>query len=399
MKQAILTILARLVNAMRAQSLPLHPMVFPIIKGAVEPDSETQVYLLEDALDLWHAVLTQTPDGAASPELLDLVQYLYPIYELGSENLRKGLEIADSYVLVAPQHMLSAGVRTRMFAALAALLGGLKPDANGLVCNVVETMLHMAQKPEVASALPLGQFSDASFVLIYELAQAADPEHGNFGLFPKLLQGLRGSWTAHCTTGPNATSAPVDGIVETDYFAIFARAILGSLDGFLYTCAGAATATLGEDSLEGTMKWLLEEWFSHFENIGSPARKKLMALALTKLLDTNQPFILLQLQSLMTVWTDVITELREDEADAGSDTLVWAAADAAEPYGAESPEDTRRRVLTKSDEIHTVKFPAFVQHYLRQAIAASGGHEQFQEQWLVNVDKDVVKAFSDLGIM
>ena len=71
-------------------------------------------------------------------------------------------------------------------------------------------------------------------MIIYDLAQSSDPETGEVGLLSKLLQGLRGSWLAHCTTGPNAKEPPVDGIVETDYFAIFARAILGSLDGFLY---------------------------------------------------------------------------------------------------------------------------------------------------------------------
>lgn len=39
MKQAILTILARLINAMKVESRPFHSLVLPIIKGAVEPGS------------------------------------------------------------------------------------------------------------------------------------------------------------------------------------------------------------------------------------------------------------------------------------------------------------------------------------------------------------------------
>lgn len=403
MKQAILTILARLVNAMRADSLPLHPMVFPIIQGAVEPGSETQLYLLEDALDLWAAVLVQTPSDSASPELLSLVQYLYPIYELGSENLRKALEITESYVILAPQHMLSQNVRPDMFIALSKLIGSLRPDANGLVCNLVETMLRLVQRPDVASSLPLGNFSSAAFMITYDLAQSSDPQTGEVGLLPKLLQGLRGSWLAHCTTGPNAKEAPVDGIVETDYLAIFARAILGSLDGFLYACQAAAAVAFSEQQpLETLMKWLLEEWFSHFENIGDPSRRKLMCLALTKLLETNQPFILMNLQPLMTIWTDVVTELREDSADATGDSLVYGTELAngnSAAAGPEQPEDTRRRQLTASDDVHNINTMAFIKFHLQRAIAASGGNEQFQEHWLANVDKDVVKAFSELGIM
>ncbi|KAK4626424.1 Importin-11 [Fulvia fulva] len=400
MKQAVLTVLARLVNAMKGDSLPLHPLVFPIIKGAVEPGSETQVYLLEDALELWGAVLVQTPTDSASPQLLDLVQYLYPLYELGSDGLRKALEITESYFILAPQHMLSAPVRPAMFIALSKLMGSLRPEANGSVCTLLETILRYSQSPDVASTLPLGNFNDASFMIMYELAQASDPETGDVGLFPKLIRALRGSYLAHCTTGPNAKEATVAGIVETDYFAIFARAILCSLDGFMHTLQYSASVAFSEQQpLEALMKWLLEEWFSHFENIGDPSRRKLMCLALTKLLETGQPFILMSLQSLMTTWTDVVTELREDAADVGGDSLVRSGPSNGYTDGPEAPEDVRRRLLADSDQVHSINLPEWIKHYLQQTIAASGGYEQFRAQWLVNVDQDVVKGFSALGII
>ena len=150
------------------------------------------------------------------------------------------------------------------------------------------------------------------------------------------------------------------------------------------------------------MKWLLEEWFSHFENVGDPSRRKLMCLALTKLLDTNQPFILLNLQSLMTIWTDVITELREDEQDASGDSLVYSNGDVptgAMDGGPEAPEDARRRRMTYSDPVHTVNLPGFVRQQLERVVVACGGEQRFQEEWLVNVDRDVLGAFSKLGIM
>ncbi|EME46887.1 hypothetical protein DOTSEDRAFT_126805 [Dothistroma septosporum NZE10] len=400
MKQAILTVLARLVNAMKGDSLPLHPLVFPIIKGAVEPGSETQIFLLEDALELWGAILVQTPSASASPELLDLIQYLYPVYELGSENLRKALEITESYCILAPQHMLSAAVRPAMFVALSKLLGSLRPEANGSVCNLVETILRNSQNSDVASSLSLGNFNNASFMIMYELAQASDPETGDVGFLPKLLRALRGSWIAHCTTGPNAREAPVDGIVETDYFAIFARAILCSLDGFVHTLQHSASVVFSEQQpLDALMTWLLEEWFSHFENIGDPARRKLMCLALTKLLETGQPFILTSLQSLMTTWTDVVTELREDAADVGGDSLVHSGPSDGYTDAPEAPEDIRRRLLSDSDQVHIINLTGWIKHYLQLTINACGGYEQFQAQWLVNVDKDVVKGFSDLGII
>ena len=115
MKQAILTILARLVNSMKANSLPYHELVIPTIEQAVRSDSESQVYLLEDAMELWANILEQTPSGQASHDLLQLSMHLFPIFELGSETLRKALEITESYTLLAPQVMLSQSMRSRVF--------------------------------------------------------------------------------------------------------------------------------------------------------------------------------------------------------------------------------------------------------------------------------------------
>nr|POE99510.1 importin-11 [Quercus suber] len=387
MKQAILTILARLVNAMKGQSLPLHAMVFPIIKGAVEPGSETQVYLLDDAMDLWAAILVQTP-APASPNLLQLVPYLFPIFELGSDNLRKALEIAQSYVLLAPSHMLSAEVRTTTFTYLSNLFGTLRPEANGLVCNLIEYILWTAQI--------LGG-ENAVARTATDLVQT--------GLLRKLLEGLHGSWKAHCTTGPLAESALVDGVVETDYFSILARFILGSdLATFCQSCTSVASSieTISSPSdLNSIMKWLLEEWFSHFENIADPGRRKIMCLALTKLLQTNQPFILLNLQLLMTIWTDVVTELREDASHPSGDSLVcsFEGGATASEDASRTPEDDRNREYTRKDEVHSIPLAQWIQMHLQQSVAACGGDERFREEWLVNVDQDVLKGFGALGIL
>lgn len=386
MRQAILTILTRLINAMRSESLPLHSMVYPIIGGALQPDTEEAIYLLEDALELLAAVVAQTPTDGASPELLNLVPRLYPIYQLGTEGLAKVLEITDAFVVLAPAYMLSNEVRPALFKPLSDLVGEVKDEANGPVCNIVEGVIRAAAM--LGSEQAVAQTAS-------DLVQA--------GFLPKILKGLHGSWTAHCTTGPRAERAPVDGIVETDYFAILARLVIASVETFCQVCQTTTGA-----SLEDTLKWLLEEWFSHFENIGDPSRRKLMCMALTKLLTTNQPSVLLSLQSLMAVWTDVVTELREDAASdttgagGNADSLVYTEEHMATslPEGPEAPEDARRRALTRSDEVHTIYVANFIKHHLQQAIADTpGGEAQFQEEWIANVDRDVLKAFSDLGIM
>lgn len=69
------------------------------------------------------------------------------------------------------------------------------------------------------------------------------------------------------------------------------------------------------------------------------------------------------------------------------------------PNEQEVPEDTRKRAVTYSDPVHTFNLGQFVQYHLQKAVAGCGGEARFQEEWLVNVDKDVLKSFGRLGIM
>ncbi|THZ88330.1 ARM repeat-containing protein [Aureobasidium pullulans] len=389
MKQAILTILSRLVTSMKAASVPFHHLVLPIIKGAVEPGSDTQVYLLDDALDLWANILIQTP-APASPELLQLAPYLFSIFELGSENLRTALDITSSYFLLAPSEMLSDEMRKPLISSLSTLVGYVKADASGTVNNLVELIIRAAE----------GIGGEAAISTI-----ASDLVESKF--LNKQLEGLRGSWVAHCTTGPLAKDPLVDGIVETDYLSVLARVLMGSETVFLQAVQAAAPSiplsdTATQPSLDETMKWLLEEWFSHFESIGDPSRRKLMCLAITKLLSTSQPFILGSLQSLMTMWTDMVNEIREEDGPVDSDTLVYENMDQLRNTDSdvpEAPEDERRRALTFADPVHNVRTTQWIKHYLQTAIQAAGGQEAFQNEWLINVDKDVIAAFGTLGIM
>ncbi|KAI9838840.1 MAG: hypothetical protein M1819_004046 [Sarea resinae] len=380
MKQAILTILSRLINAMKDESRRYHSMVLPLIKSAVEPGSETQVYLLEDALDLWSSVLAQTP-SPASADIISIAPYLFSIFELGTENLRKALEITESYVLLAPREMLDDQMRDRFLGAFSSLLGTLKSDANGLLTHLVEVIIRAADS--------LGGEQAVSIVATSIIGT---------GLLFKLADGLRGSWEAHQTTGPNRRDPPVDGIVETDYLSVLARLALASPT--IFTTSIQSISTGRNEPYEQTVDWILTEWFSHFENIGDPSNRKLMCLALTRLLETNQKWILTHLQDLMTVWTDIITELQEGAEDRGGDSLVYWDANGLKPQNSpEAPEEERKRNLTFSDPVHTVNAPEFIKLHLQTAIAACGSQEAFRDQWLVNVDQEVVSAFGALGIL
>lgn len=52
-----------------------------------------------------------------------------------------------------------------------------------------------------------------------------------------------------------------------------------------------------------------------------------------------------------------------------------------------------------TDPVHTVNIIQFIREHLQHVITACGGYDKFRDEWLVNVDKDVVEAFGKLGIM
>lgn len=400
MKQAILAILTRLFVSMKATGVQYHSLALPIIKRAVEPGAEEAVYLLDDALDLWESIVKETPTPTSVSELnsdlISIMEYVIPTLELGSEALRKALEITESYLLLAPSIVISSPFLEKLLRALSDLLGNLKPNASGLVTNVIEQIIKHSY---------IFGGEDAVRNLMRTLASSE--------IWQRVVGSLKTSWEAHQTTGPKSIHTTIQGIVETDYFSLLAWITYITpqtlVEGILAVNEGTAPSSVqdqGGTEIDRRMHWLLDEWFSHTEDISDPSRRKLMAMALTRLLDVHQPFILSRLQNLMSMWTDVITELTEGNDDKSVDCLVYSAHGATgngvpsfETTELKSPEEDRRQALFERDPVHQVNLLQLVRETLMNCIQRCGGEENFRNGWLVNVDQEVVTAFGALGVL
>ena len=386
MKQAILGILSALATSMQAESRKYHSLIIPLIQSSVEPNSESKVYLLEDALELWSTILVQTP-SPASPEIVSLVQYLFPMFDVASEILRKALEIVELYIYLIPSGFLTDG--TLIFNGFGLLLRSVKPESSRTVTSLVELLIRSADRLGGASA-------------VGDLIETMHKSN----LLSTILSGIYSAYLAHQSTGPNRRKSSVDGIVETEYLSICARLALASPASFVtgLNATAAMSAWNEHHTSEQPIEWFLTEWFSHMDNIGNPAQKKLSCLALTSFLETGQPWILSRLQSLMTVWTDVVTELVVDVSlEEGKvdyrDSLVYNDPNAQKPDGPEAPADERIRVLNFEDPVHRIDVRVLIQEKLAVAMEKCGGMETFQREWVQNVDKDVGRAFGALGIV
>jgi hypothetical protein len=218
-------------------------------------------------------------------------------------------------VLLAPREIIET-YRVQLFATFASLLSSLKPETTGIVTHIVEVLIRAAKQ--------IG--GDAALEIVgVELVKS--------DFLMKIFATLRGSYEANQTSGPNRKYPPT-AVMVSDYFSLLARIVLASTGWFMDVVR--MVADRNEQSVEDFMKWLLDEWFGHvritlklhgkewdeqklmrwslqFANMGHPSQRKLNCFALTKFLETNQKWSLERLQDLMTVWTDVVTELRDED--------------------------------------------------------------------------------------
>ncbi|KAL8986745.1 MAG: hypothetical protein Q9177_003989, partial [Variospora cf. flavescens] len=371
MKQSILGILSSLMSSMKGNSRKYHSLIIPLIDSSVDISSETRIYLLDDAMDLWATVLQQTP-AAGIADVVPLVPHLFPMLEVGSETLRRALEMTETYVYLAPSQMLASF--SFFLPSFVGLLEHGKREATGLVLAIVDRAIQ--------SALKLGG-KDALTTLASQLLQ--------FNLLQTIMAGLRGAHEAHESSGPNRSKTWLDVLVETDYLSILSRLTLASPHLFL----DAIQAAVPNEEFNVTIKWLLSEWFGHLDNVSHPEKKKLSCLALTALLQTGQPWMVLHLQELMAVWTETALDLYDEPDSTEADCLVYKDPQSLEGED-ETAEKEGERKLLLIDPVHQLDLKSFIRSQLECAISASGGIEVFQAEWLVNVDGDVLQEFGKL---
>ncbi|KAF3925318.1 Importin-11 [Dactylellina cionopaga] len=371
-KQSILSILTKIVSAMKDESLKYQEMVINLIRFSVSPENGLQIYLLEDALELWDATIKSTPANAAQP-LLDLVPLLLLCLELDTALTRKVLEVIDGYLLLAPREMLNHHALT-LFNVFGGMLGkGLKTDAAQVISDTMEMMIRTAGAVQGEEGM-----------------NAVGQAMVNSGVAQKIFEGAYTTWEAQQTSGPYKKYPDLDPLVLTHYFQVLSRVILGSLNVFV----GLLTWMQGQDTGKTPVKeWFMEEWFAHFANISNAAGRKLNCLALTKLLEVDEDWVMLKMQDLMNIWTDVIGELVEGNRES---VLVYDIT-AEETTDVQNAESVRRKELVAVDPVHTINIAEWVKHYLLQAQNRHGA-EQFNAKCVDNVDKDVLADFMKLNI-
>jgi len=389
MKQAILTMITAIVSSLGENSLSYHSAILPVIRDSVQPDSEAVVYLLEDALDLWTVVIQQTPttDPSPSQELLSLARTLLPLLDMGSELLRQIFELVEAYTILSPATVLASDFLSPMLVSMRSLLRMLSSSRARDAALAPHVLDNLTATLSVASNFTPEASQQGLQHLLATMV--------NTGYLDEVLRILKEAYDYHQDPRPNRKPPEVIGPGETSLFTLLSRIALLSPSLFVQAINASSQ----------NLDWLVVEWLSHFDAIGDILRKKLQTLAITNLLTASNPpptIMLEQLQSLMTLWTDVVTELGEEAAEESQGDYLWYNKPSDDPEWPDAtPEDARKRAVSNVDPIYAVNIRTFIAERLQQTMQnwPNGGQAGFEQEWLSRVDSAVLKAFVDLKLL
>lgn len=373
LKQAVLTILQSLVMSMRGDSLRYHSIVLPLIAQAVDENTDVFLYLGEEALELWTNVLLQS-SSPLSQEMLSLAGPAIKQLIAHNEFHQQYLTIIGSYILLAPEVMLNDSYRQPLVEGLSKTYSWEMRHQSAIATKYTEVLIRYAEE--------LGKV-DGLKVVVRDMMTA--------GFLPKVFEDIHDAFNAHQTSGPNRIQPKVSNLTLTDYFCILARISLADPATFVEMLASVGP-------LDQIWSWLSSEWFSSFDCMSDDVKRKQGLLGLTRLMEPGQPMqelVLAKLQDYFSMWTSVMNTVM-DEAHPTVDSLVFTEDLGTTEW--DTPKDVRERALIQSDPVRRINSLEFVKERLASLAQRTGGEQSFQENYLANVDADVLAGFQRLGV-
>ncbi|RIB09431.1 armadillo-type protein [Gigaspora rosea] len=355
-KPAILSILTKLVQALGGESINLHEFIIPIIQYSVDPNGDEYVYLLEEALDLWLAILENSVE--CTPLMFSLVPAVIGLMEYGTENFKKILRILESYIVLVPE-MITQSYCHPIMDAFSRLLGDLNSEACRAIIQVIDIILQTCP------------FQALSETII------------NTGLLWKFLNSI-------------LSGSEEYPYVIVSYISILARIVIIDPQFFIqFVTIANQQYNLPQINL---IDKILEMWLDKFDNIGHPKQRKLNAMAFATIITTTNPTILGYLQQFIGIWCDVLSEIRES---GGGDTLVYWQEEYSIESGVggehdETPETKRKRALLQRDPIHTTNLIQYIRTKIAECEAINGGSQLFNQNYIRTVDSTLLDQLSEL---
>lgn len=374
-KASIIGVLAALVNSIGAESRRYHQAMLPIVTSCLT-DPSGQAFL-DDVVDLWRSLILQS-EAPLSTEMVNLEPLALPLLENEPQVAEAAFEIIKAYIILSPDAILTDNLRRPTIQALA---GPLQSTGRGRGADVLTS--YRTMELIFLAASELGGSNGVS-ILVQDLLE--------IGLLQTIFQRIHEDWEYTQLTGPNAAKKEaLEWSHKLAYFSVLARITLSDPNLLLNSIS-----SIGADMAQ-VWPWLSTQWFASLDSMADIERQKLSCLALTRLAELPPPahevVVCAKLQDYFTMWTKIVLEAHDGNA-LGEDGLVWESA----PLGEEAtPLENGEIVVTSRDPVHTIRTYAFVTERLQGLVQKSGGEGAFSENWVVNVDKEVLADFEKLA--
>nr|CAD7589784.1 unnamed protein product [Timema genevievae] len=365
-----------------------YQFLIPVIALSTDMAQDAHVYLLEDGLELWLAVLENSTQ--MTPELLQLFNNMQPLFQHHADNLRTCLYITQANILLSPEQFLKMYGEI-VVASANEMLADMRSEGIVMTMRLIETCLRSA--PGIAQEI-------------------VKP------ILPRVFEAVyRGS------------EYPM---VMSMYLSVMSRILLSSRDVFSQVVS--IIAQLEDSRAEIILDKILDVWLDKMALVTQLERRKLLGIALTSLLTVQSSYVLEKFCGVLLCVTEVLNDVVKLDRDGGMFDLVKVGLDPSgkqvrcrretgdwsgpkptsleqvlasclqagalmysdqlsssvseDDLDYETEHDQRRRMLAATDPVHTIVLRDYLQTQLTE-LQQQLGTSQF-EQLVQTVDVETL---------
>ncbi len=312
-------------------------MAFTAIAFATDVNNPENIYLLEDGMELWLELMRKS--SAYSMEMHQLFPQLLAIMDRDFDQLRGSTNLVESYILLGRLQFMN-DYAEGVAAALDAVIGNVRTRGLVMITRVLECLV--CQFPEKTPQLLDTTFAKllhaSFFAMSCEKAERQDREN----------------WEPD--------------LVVAGYMSILARMLVytpATFMDFLDRHQEHLRTALTSDSAQADLCTLVADiWIEKMDSVGhssaGPWRRKAWALALATLLSTGEKFYLDNLENIISICVDVLSEIEDPEASAFIPSPAQnISSDGDGTCGGEG-EAKRKHTLFHSDPIFRLDLREFL---------------------------------------
>ncbi|XP_071559337.1 importin-11 isoform X1 [Temnothorax nylanderi] len=346
---AIVSTLIHLEKALGSESVILEPLVVSVVALSVDVNQEGHIYLLEEGLELWIALLENTP--TPTPAIMDLFRNMPALLDQTTENLRLCLYIIQMYVLLSPQDFFTQRGSV-VIESLKTLLSDLRSEGRVMMLR------------------------------LFEICLRTSPQQGAELIKPVLLKIFESVY--------NSDEYP---LVMTMNLSIVARVLLGSRDIFVQVISDLAQSIGTETREDVVLGKLVHSWVTAMPLVAQTERRKLLALALCSLLGANSPPTVFEyFPQIISNIVETLNDITKfDDSGYPVDSLMIADQTSPSQYedvDYETEHAQRQKRLVFNDPVHSISLKDTLQSQLITLRGIVGDHQFDQLMLTLNSEID-----------